>query len=114
MTAEAELEFSKEVQVQVVEDRIEDGYVLGRTSESPPVEVAVLHDGAAHSLETAEQVASLLGAAGVIRELLNEATDAWAAQFDAGAPVSGADLLEWFALWRVAAQDALETLPEAV
>lgn len=110
MTDKFPVDFSKQFPVQIVEDKIEDDFGMIRTTDGPPVEIAVLHDGAADSVETAAKLASLLGAAGIMRELLSEAAEIWAEQFDGDTQVSGADLVEWFALWRVAAKEALSSI----
>jgi hypothetical protein len=56
--------------------------------------------------------AALFAASKLMAALLIEATQAWASQFDHPADhdcsISGADLMEWFAQWRMRARAALE------
>ncbi len=109
---EVELIVTEKLPVQTVEDRIEDGYGMIRTKESPAVQLAVLHDGTKIAAATAEKLASLCGYALIMRKLLVEATSAWTEQFDGDAEVPAADLVEWFASWRVVARAALSELRE--
>jgi hypothetical protein len=99
------------VPVSVVADAIEDGFGMVRTDESPPLIVAVLHDGTEAHVMDAETHAALLRAAPAMLALLKEALAAWADEFDGGPDddlsVSGADLVDWFSQWRAGARDAL-------
>ena len=56
--------------------------------------------------------AGLFAASKTLAGLLEEATQAWAEQFDGSeeqdCSVSGADLVEWFAQWRQRARQALD------
>ena len=56
--------------------------------------------------------AGLFATSRTMAELLDEATKAWAEQFDGpedqDCSVSGADLMDWFAQWRVRARQALD------
>ena len=58
--------------------------------------------------------AGLFAASKTMAGLLEEATTAWAEQFDGGddqdRSVSGADLVEWFARWRLRARTVLDTV----
>ena len=60
----------------------------------------------------AQANAMLFAASRTMSELLDEATRAWAEQFDGAedqdCSVSGADLLDWFAQWRARARQALD------
>jgi len=60
----------------------------------------------------AQANAMLFAASKTMSELLDEATKAWAEQFDGpedqDCSVSGADLMDWFAQWRVRARLALD------
>ncbi|MDQ2802768.1 MAG: hypothetical protein M3Y41_08810 [Pseudomonadota bacterium] len=54
----------------------------------------------------------LFAASKLMAELLTEATQAWSSQFDGpedeDRSVSGADLVDWFAQWRLRARTALD------
>ena len=56
--------------------------------------------------------AGLFAASKMMAELLDEATKAWVEQFDGpydqDCSISGADLMEWFAQWRLRARKALD------
>jgi hypothetical protein len=56
--------------------------------------------------------AGLFAASKAMAAVLEEATQAWARQFDGVADedcsISGADLLDWFAQWRLRAKTALD------
>lgn len=56
--------------------------------------------------------AGLFAASRLMAALLTEATQAWVSQFDGPADqdcsISGADLMDWFAQWRLRARAALE------
>ncbi len=100
------------------EDRVEDGFGLIRTDTSPAIEVAIVHDGTDRGIGEAEKYAQLLGLSPVMLTLLQEALGAWAEQFDApdDAPdgdhyVSGSDLVEWFADWRLRVREGLAAPP---
>ncbi len=80
--------------------RVDDGYVLIRTDCSPTVEVAVVHDGADRGIGETEAYVALLARTPGMRRLLNEALAFEAKAFDDDEPVSGADLVQWFAEWR--------------
>jgi len=71
--------------------------------------------GKAHAIgpgpaEQAETHANggLFAASKTMSELLIEATQAWTQQFDDDSEISGADLLQWFAEWRLRARQALD------
>jgi hypothetical protein len=55
--------------------------------------------------------AGLFAASKAMASVLKEATEAWATQFDGvgdeNCSISGADLLDWFAQWRLLARAAL-------
>ena len=102
------------LKVRRIGNRRTDGHVLIRTDISPAAEVAVVHGGSTRRCSEAEQLAELLGLSPVMLELLREALGAWAEQFDAMDEaddtdhyVSGADLVEWFADWRLRVRTAL-------
>ena len=86
--------------VAVVEDLVEDGYGLVRTAESPALVVAVLHDGTSRGLALAHSTAAVLAVAPAMRRLLDKALNIVREQFEEDTPVSGADLVDWFAGWR--------------
>ena len=86
--------------VAVVEELVEDGYGLVRTAESPALVVAVLHDGTSRGLALAHSTAAVLAVAPTMQRLLDEALNIFCEQFDEDEPVSGADLVDWFAGWR--------------
>ena len=86
--------------VAVVEDVVEDGYGLVRTAESPALVVAVLHDGTSRGHALAHGTAAVLAVAPAMRRLLDEALNIFREQFEEDEPVSGADLVDWFAGWR--------------
>ncbi len=56
--------------------------------------------------------AGLFAASKQMAELLSEATQAWSSQFDGpeneDCSISGADLMDWFARWRLRARAALD------
>jgi hypothetical protein len=60
----------------------------------------------------AHATAGLFAASKTMASLLEEATQAWARQFDGVGDedysISGADMLDWFAQWRVRARAALD------
>lgn len=87
--------------VRVLEDVVSDGYGLVRTDRSPAVEVAIVHDGTDHGIGETEAYVALLARAPAMKRLLDEALAFEAEALDADEPVSGADLVEWFAGWRL-------------
>ena len=111
-------EISGRLLVLPFEDRVEDGFGLIRTDTSPAVEVAIVHDGSDRGIGEADQDVQLLGLSPVMLTLLQEALGAWAERFDApdDAPdgdhyVSGSDLVEWFAEWRLRVRGELAAPP---
>ena len=68
-------------------------------------------EDSAHRAE-AHANAGLFAASKMIAELLDEATKAWVEQFDGpedlDCSISGADLMDWFAQWRLRARKALD------
>lgn len=64
--------------IKTFEDRIEDGFGLVRTDVSPPVEVAVIHDGSDRGVGEAADYARLLALAPVMLRLITDALGAWA------------------------------------
>ena len=96
---------------KIIEDLTDDDFGMIRCPDSPAVEVAVAHDGTRKGLRQAETIARLIINALQLRDLLFEATYVWADLFDAppdvDGHVSGADLVEWFAQWRLKAKAAL-------
>lgn len=63
-------------------------------------------------LAEAQANAMLFAASRTMSELLDEATRAWAEQFDGpedqDCTVSGADLMDWFTQWRLRGRQALD------
>ena len=94
-----------------IENGPANGHALIRTDTSPATEVAVVHGGSGCGGGEPEQLAELLGLSPVMLELLREALGAWAEQFDGpedeDLSVSGADLVDWFADWRLRVRTAL-------
>ena len=88
-------------------DVVSDGYGLIRTEASPATQVAVAHDGTLRGTEQAKAYVALLARAPAMRRLLDQALIFEADAFDADEPVSGADLVEWFAFWRLEVRTAL-------
>ncbi len=102
------------LEVQRIENGSADGHALVRTDISPAAEVAIVRGRSGCGGREPEQLAELLGLSPVMLELLREALGAWAQQFDAPDEaddadhyVSGADLVEWFADWRLRVRAAL-------
>ncbi len=102
------------LEVRRIENGPADGHALVRTDTSPAIEVAVVRGRSGCGGREPEQLAELLGLAPVMLELLREALGAWAQQFDAPDEaddadhyVSGADLVDWFADWRLRVRTAL-------
>ena len=62
--------------IKTFEDRIEDGFGLVRTDVSPPVEVAVIHDGSDRGVGEAADYARLLALAPVMLRLITDALGA--------------------------------------
>ena len=108
-------EISGPLLVLPFEDRIEDGFGLIRTDTSPAVEAAIVHDGSDRGAGEAARYAQLLGLSPVMLALLREALAAWAEQFDGpedqDLSVSGADLVDWFAQWRLRVREQLSNQP---
>ena len=77
-----------------------DGFTLSRADCFPVVEVAIVHDGADRGIGETEAYVALLARAPGMKRLLDEALAFEAEAFDDDEPVSGADLVEWFAGWR--------------
>lgn len=88
------------IPVLVIEDLLTDGFFLIRSGAANPVEVAIAHDGSDDARDQAEIHAHCLRRAPAMGILLAEALTAFGDAFDGDAEVSGADLVEWFALWR--------------
>ncbi|HWF95027.1 MAG TPA: hypothetical protein VG291_08750 [Xanthobacteraceae bacterium] len=97
--------------IKIVTDEIQDGFGMIRTPASPPVEIAIIHDGSDHGLTEAGTHARLFAASPAMRALLTEALDAWAKQFDGADEtdlgVSGVDLVDWFSAWRLKVKEEL-------
>ena len=107
-------EITGRLAIQPFEDRMEGGFGLVRTDTDPSVEVAIVHDGSDRGVGEAGEYARLLSLSPTMLTLLREALGAWAMQFDgpngasdADLHVSGADLLEWFAGWRMRVRQEL-------
>lgn len=88
------------IPVLVIEDPFTDGSCLIRSDAANPIEVAIAHDGSDDARDQAEIHAQCLLRAQAMVTLLAEALTAFGDAFDGDAEVSGADLVEWFALWR--------------
>lgn len=103
--------------IKTFEDRIEDGFGLVRTDVSPPVEVAVIHDGSDRGVGEAADYARLLALAPVMLRLITDALGAWAEQFDGldstDLSVSGNDLVDWLGTWRSSARTELMAANQA-
>ncbi|MCR0984052.1 hypothetical protein [Roseomonas populi] len=100
--------------VRVLEDVMADGYGLVRTDCSPAVEIAIVHDGSDRGIGETEAYVALLARSPGMKRLLDEAVAFEAEAFDEDEPVSGADLVDWFASWRVAVRTLLkQPLPPA-
>ena len=97
----------QDLSILVLEDVVSDGYGLIRTEASPATQVAVAHDGTLRGTEQAKAYVALLARAPAMRRLLDQALIFEADAFDADEPVSGADLVEWFAFWRLEVRTAL-------
>ena len=102
------------LEIRRFEDPSDDGFGLIRTDTSPPVEVAIVHDGSDRGIGEAAEYAKLLRLSPVMLALLREALEAWSKQFDAPSNatdaelyISGADLLEWFSGWRERVREQL-------
>ena len=87
--------------VRVLEDVMADGFCLIRTDCSPPVEVAIVHDGSDRGIGETEAYVALLARSPGMKRLLDEAVAFEAEAFDEDEPVSGADHVQWFADWRL-------------
>ena len=100
--------------VRVLEDVLADGYGLIRTDCSPAVEVAIVHDGSDRGIGETEAYVALLARSPGMKRLLDDALAFEAEAFDEDEPVSGADLVDWFASWRLAVRALLtQPLPPA-
>lgn len=97
-------EIKGKLAVSVVDDCSQD-LVLIRTDTSPTVEVAIVCDSADRAVGEAKAYADLLASSPPMLALLNEALGVWAEQFDGpedqDLSISGADLVDWFADWRL-------------
>jgi hypothetical protein len=103
---------------KIIEDLADDGFGVIRRQNGPAVEIAFVHDGTPEGVHQAEAIARLITVTPQLRDLLSEAIHVWAAAFDAPPDVegcvSGADLVDWFARWRLKAKAvhaALNLLP---
>ena len=97
--------------VKIIEDFTDDDFGIIRTPGGPRVEIAVAHDGTAEGVHEAEHAAAAIAALPKLYEILQQATQAWSEEFDGDDEVdlnvSGADLVDWFGQWRLAAKAAL-------
>lgn len=88
-----------------------DGFALSRTDCGEPVLVAVVPDGAGYGIGEAEGHARLLARAPTMLRLLDDALAIFAEEFEAPDdeehPISGADMVERFAVWRDRVKAAL-------
>ena len=96
------------LRLRIIEDPAGDGFAMIRCQDGRAVEVAVAHDGTREGVDQAEAIARLITATPQLRDLVSEAIHVWAAAFDAPPDiegcVSGADLIDWFAQWRLKAK----------
>lgn len=92
------------------------GYELARTNCIPDDVVAVVYDGADRGVDEANRYAHLLAASPVMLELLEEALGIWSERFDGpedeDLSVPGADLVDWFAAWRLRVRAELQISSE--
>ncbi|MBI0536931.1 hypothetical protein D9599_15265 [Roseomonas sp. KE2513] len=93
--------------VRALQDDMADGFALSRADCFPVVEVAIVHGGADRGIGETEAYVALLARAPGMKRLLDEALAFEAGAFDEDEPVSGADLVEWFAGWRGRARKLL-------
>ena len=107
-------EITGRLAIQPFNDSMEGGFGLVWTDMNPSVEVAIVHDGSDRGVGEAGEYARLLSLSPTMLTLLREALGAWAMQFDgpngasdADLHVSGPDLLEWFAGWRMRVRQEL-------
>jgi len=98
----------------IIEDPTGDGFAMIRCQDGPAAEIAVAHVGTPEGVDRAEAIARLITTTPQLRDLLSEAIHVWAAAFDAppdvGGCVSGGDLIDWFAQWRLRAKAVHEAL----
>ena len=87
-----------------------DGFGLTRTDYSDDTQVAVIFDGSDRGTGEAEGYAQLFARAPSMLRLLRRALAEHGDAFDADEQVPGADLVEWFASWRLEVRELL-TLP---
>ena len=92
------------IAVTLVEDPAVDGFALVRRPDGPPAEIAILHDGSERGRAQAASLTLLVEHAPAMLGLLCRAVLHRQADFDAPRDVertiSGADLIDWFSLWR--------------
>lgn len=97
--------------VKVIEDLTDDDYGIIREPGGPRVEIAIAHDGTTEGVIEAEGLYFAIAALPALQAILTTAIGAWAGQFDEEADgdseVPGAELVEWFAQWRLQAKEAL-------
>ncbi|MHB0668453.1 Hypothetical protein HVPorG_03891a (plasmid) [Roseomonas mucosa] len=86
--------------VRALEGDTADGFALCRADCFPVVEVAIVHDGSDRGVGETEAYVALLARSPGMKRLLDEAVAFEAEAFDEDEPVSGADLVDWFAGWR--------------
>jgi hypothetical protein len=94
----------------IIEDFADDDFGIIREPGGPRVEIAIAHDGSTDGVLEAERAAAAIMALPALRDVLREATNAWGDAFNGDGHVSGADLLDWFAQWRLRAQAAIQEL----
>ena len=102
------------LKVRQIKSGTADGFEVVRTGTSATGEVAPTHGGSNRGCSESEQLEDLLGLSPVMLALLREALEAWVEQFDAPDKaddtdhyVFSADLVEWFADWRLRVRTAL-------
>ena len=97
--------------VKIIEDFTDHDLGIIRAPGGPRVEIAVAHDGTAEGGHEAEQAAAAIPALPKLYDVFQQAAQAWSEEFDGDdetdRSVSGADLVDWFSQWRLAAKAAL-------
>lgn len=103
--------------IKVIEDFTDDDFGIIREPGGPRIEIAIVHGGTVDGVLEAERARTAITALPRLYRVLEEATQSWAEQFDGEEEtdlrVSGADLLDWFAQWRVKAKAALADMGTA-
>lgn len=100
--------------VKIIEDLTDDDYGIIREPDGPRVEIAIAHDGTIDGVVEAEALSFAIAALPALQAVLEKAIKACAGQFDEDADadpnVPGAELVDWFAQWRLEAKRVLATM----